>query len=85
MKVRSPSLGSMPCRFQTTIGMKQDSHSAIQQTSSSNHHVVILTASHNSHVGVMAVTVGDATSRTGGPQGPSFRDQASIAARTSAT
>jgi hypothetical protein len=85
MNVRSPSLGSVPCRFQTTIGTKQDSHSATQQMSSSNHRVVILTASHNSHVGVMAVTVGDETSRNGGPHGPSFRDQASIAARTSAT
>ena len=55
MNERSSSVGSVPCCFQTTIGTEQDSHSAIQQTSFSNHHVVILTASHSSHVGVTPV------------------------------
>ena len=55
-------LGS--CTFHTTIGTEHDSHSATQQTSSSNHHVVIRAASHNSQFDAdIAATVGRVTDR----------------------
>src|SRR4051812_48168325 len=62
----SSSVGSMPCQRQTTIGVSQISHSAIQHTSSSWNQCVILAASHRSQrsafspVG-MAVNLGAGT------------------------